>query len=189
MVRGAIVANVVRFLAAAWLVGVLSLALGVRASACSCVPQTGAQQAARADVVFGGTVTVIEPPITGLTFSSADPMSIRFSVDAVYKGDATRTYWVSSARSGASCGFEFLVGKRYMVFARLSGDRVETDLCSGTLQGGIDPASVGLPAGRAPRDDSPSTALIAVIAVTLAVASAAAIGATYRRRTTSVLPN
>ena len=156
------------------------------------MPQTGAQQAARADVVFGGTVTVIEPPITGLTFSSADPMSIRFSVDAVYKGDATRTYWVSSARSGASCGFEFLVGKRYMVFARMSGDRVETDLCSGTLQGGLDPASVALPAGHAPREDPPSTALIVVIVVivvTFATAAVAALGAAYRRKRRTTLRN
>jgi len=107
-------------------------------------------------------------------------------VDAVYKGDATRTYWVSSARSGASCGFEFLVGKRYMVFARVSGDRVETDLCSGTLQGGLDPASVALPAGHAPREDPPSTALIAVILISFATAAAAAIGAVYRGRKTSV---
>jgi hypothetical protein len=189
MVRGAIVTTVARFLALTVFAGALSLGLGLRASACSCVPQTGAQQAARADVVFGGTVTVIEPPITGLTFSSMDAMSIRFSVDAVYKGDATRTYWVSSARSGASCGFEFLVGKRYMVFARVSGDRVETDLCSGTLQGGRDPASVGLPAGRAPREDPPSTALIAVILATFATATTAAIGAAYRARTRAVPPS
>ena len=116
-------------------------------------------------------------------------MSIRFSVDAVYKGDATRTYWVSSARSGASCGFEFLVGKRYMVFARMSGDRVETDLCSGTLQGGLDPASVALPAGRAPREDPPSTALIVVIVVAFATAAVAALGSAYRRKRRTTLPN
>ena len=168
------------------LAGALSFGLGVRADACSCVPQTGAEQAARADVVFAGTVTVIEAPITGFTFSSMDPMSIRFAVDAVYKGEATRTYWVSSARSGASCGFEFLVGKRYMVFARVSGDRVETDLCSGTLQGGLDPASVALPAGHAPGEDPPSTALVAVILITIGTAAAAAIGAAYRGRKTSV---
>lgn len=186
MVRGAIVTNMVRFLAAAVLAATLSLGLGARASACSCVPQTGAQQTARADVVFRGTVTVIEPPITGFTFSSLDPMSIRFRVDAVYKGDAPRTFWVSTARWGASCGFEFTVGRDYTVFARVSGDRVETDLCSGTLQGGLDPASAALPAGRAPREDPPSAGLIAVIVVTFATAAAAGVGAAYRGRKMSV---
>ena len=186
MVRGAIVANVARFLAGAVLAGALSFGLGVRADACSCVQQSGTQQAARADVVFRGTVTVIEPPITGLMISSADPIGIRFAVDAVYKGEATRTYWVSTERSGASCGFDFLVGREYTVFAGVREDRVHTDICSGTIQGGRDPASIGLPAGRAPRDDPPSTALIAVILITFAAAAAAAIGAAYRGRRTSV---
>jgi len=183
---GAIVTKVLRFLAFAVFSGALSVGLGVRANACSCVQQTGAQQAARADVVFRGTVTVIEPPITGLVISSADPMSIRFAVEAVYKGDATRTYWVSTERSGASCGFDFLVGRQYTVFAGVREDRVHTDICSGTMQGGRDPASIGLPAGRAPREDPPSTALIAVILITFAAAAAAAIGAAYRGRKTSV---
>src|SRR5438876_1137050 len=143
MVRGAIVTNVMRFLAVAALAGAFWLDLGVHADACSCAQQGGAQQAARADVVFRGTVTVIEPPITGLVISSADPISIRFAVDAVYKGMATRTFWVSTERSDASCGFEFLVGRQYTVFARVSGDRVQTDICSGTLRGGLDPASAG----------------------------------------------
>ena len=186
MVRGAIVTNVVRLLAFAVLAGALSLGLGSRVDACSCVQQSGAQQAARADVVFRGTVTVIEPPITGLVISSADPISIRFAVDAVYKGVATRTFWVSIERSDASCGFEFLVGRQYTVFARVSGDRVQTDICSGTLRGGLDPASAGLPAGRAPLEDLPSTALIAVILVALGTTAAAALGAAYRGRKTSV---
>ena len=185
MVRGAIVISVVRLLAFAVLAGALSLGLGSRVDACSCVQQTAAQQGARADVVFRGTVTVIEPPITGLVISSADPISIRFAVDAVYKGVATRTFWVSTERSDASCGFELLVGRQYTVFARVSGDRVQTDICSGTLRGGLDPASVALPAGHAPREDPPSTALIAIIVVTLGAAAAAAIGA-YRGRKTSV---
>src|SRR2546427_7449129 len=86
MVRGAIVTNVVRLLAFAVVAGALSLGLGSHVDACSCVQQTAAQQGARADVVFRGTVTVVEPPITGLVISSADPISIRFAVDAVYKG-------------------------------------------------------------------------------------------------------
>jgi hypothetical protein len=186
MVRGAIVTKVARILAFAVLVGALSVGLGLRADACSCVQQSGAQQAARADVVFRGTVTVIEPPITGLMISSADPIGIRFAVDAVYKGDATRTYWISTERSGASCGFDFLVGREYTVFAAVRGDRLHTDICSGTMQGGRDPASIGLPAGRAPREDPPSTALIAVLLITLATAAAVAIGAAYRGRKTSV---
>jgi hypothetical protein len=185
MVRGAIVTKVARMLAFAVLVGALSVGLGLRADACSCVQQTGAEQAARAEVVFRGTVTVIEAPITGV-IGSADPMSIRFAVDAVYKGDPTRTYWVSTERSGASCGFDFLVGRAYTVFASVREDRVHTDICSGTMQGGRDPAAIGLPAGRAPREDPPSTALIVVILITFATAAAAAIGAAYRGRKTSV---
>ena len=186
MVRGAIVRKVVRLLAFAVVAAALSVGLGIRANARSCVQQTGAQQAARADLVFRGTVTVIEPPITGLVISSADPLSIRFAVDAVYKGDATRTYWVSTERSGASCGFDFLVGREYTVFAGVREDRVHTDICSGTMQGGRDPASIGLPAGRAPREDPPSTALIVVIAVTFG--TAAALGAAYRARKRTAPP-
>jgi hypothetical protein len=124
------------------------------ALACSCVPFTKAQVVENAAVIFTGVVTAESRQFTfGLacgTISSADPVTYAFDVQTVYKGDVTRAATVTTAMSGASCGYEFVVGKRYTVFATSANGKLETNLCRGNVGDAIDPADYGLAPGHAP---------------------------------------
>ena len=63
-----------------------------------------------------------------LSYSSADPVSVKFNVSRVWKGPRSDTITIKTVRSEASCGYEFEEGRRYIVFARNG----ETGLCSRT---------------------------------------------------------
>jgi len=124
------------------------------ALACSCVQSTKPQQATDAAMVFTGTVQSASGsflPVLTCSRSSADTVDYTLSVDTVYKGDVSRTVVVRTVVSGASCGYQFAVGKRYTVFATTTDGRMETNLCRGNFEGDIAPAEYGLAAGHAPR--------------------------------------
>lgn len=49
--------------------------------------------------------------------SSMDPVSVTFQVGSRWKGELGEKVTVTTASSGASCGFEFTKGERYIVYA------------------------------------------------------------------------
>ena len=140
-----------------WLVLLIGLTFVVNpgaVSACSCVPFSKPELVANAYVIFTGTVTGVGRGFAfglGCTVSSADPVSVTFDVESIYKGDAPRQVTVSTVASGASCGYEFVSGKRYTVFATGAVDKPETNLCRGNVEGAIAPSEYGLGPGRPPR--------------------------------------
>jgi hypothetical protein len=156
----------------------------VPAAACSCVGMSKTAYAGAAAVVFTGTVTRVDRPISLLTSSSSDPIQVQFAVDAVYKGDITRTTWVTTSGT-ASCGADYVIGRSYTVFpARVDG-RLDSGLCHGDVQGGIEPSAYGLPPGHAPTEGSSGEpGAFGSVAPFLAVAiiALASIGGVLRRR-------
>ncbi len=123
------------------------------ALACSCVPFTKPQLVENATVVFPGVVTGRSRQFSfGIpcSVSSADPVTFSIDVETVYKGDVPKTTTVTTVVGGASCGYEFVGGKRYTVFATASGGKIETNLCRGNVEGLIDPPAYGLGSGHAP---------------------------------------
>ena len=112
------------------------------AHACSCIPPRPPLEALeRADVVFAGDVVSISEP-KGLfgswLASSTDPVTVEFRVSAVWKGEIYETMVLETAWSSASCGFEFVQGEQYIVYAREGW----VSLCSRTKS--IDKASEDL---------------------------------------------
>ena len=123
------------------------------ALACTCAPFTKPQLVGNAYVIFTGTVTGTSrgfPFGLGCTASSADPVSIVFDVESVYKGHASPQVTVSTVVGGSSCGYAFQTGKRYTVFATGALDKPETNLCRGNVEGTIDPSEYGLGPARPP---------------------------------------
>jgi hypothetical protein len=114
------------------------------AYACSCAPPGSPQDALNdATAVFGGTVTAIEAPfgtpICKETFpfidvvvSSGDPVRVIFEVTDVWKGAVDRRVIVTTSRNGASCGYSFQVGERYLVYASSQSTELRASLCSRT---------------------------------------------------------
>ena len=131
-----------------------TLAVPVVASpcwACSCAStgdpaQDRRDHAENADLVFTGVAQrerVVDPhPDDGYT--GDESVYTRFRVRQTYKGHAGRWVTIRSNSSSAACGYDFQEGKRYTVFAYEHKDRFETNLCSGTKPGGINPHNYGL---------------------------------------------
>jgi hypothetical protein len=82
-------------------------------------------------VVFVGVVTRISTPLFGR--SSADPVSVSVDVVEAHKGAVRANVVVTTAISGASCGYPFVTGHRYLIFAREDDGRLRTGLCDGNL--------------------------------------------------------
>jgi hypothetical protein len=118
-----------------------------------------ADRVSAAEVVFVGTPTKGDKPQGGAV-SSADPVRWTFDVDAVHKGDVTRTVDVISALDSASCGIPFEVGRPYLVFGVLDDEAVTAGLCGGTER--LDQIPVddlaSLGSGTAPAAESPDRA-------------------------------
>jgi hypothetical protein len=113
--------------------------------ACSCVAQPPKAQADNADVIFTGRVIEAEDPFR---FSGPRVQAV-LAVEVLYKGEAGGEILVETYPGGsASCGLEFVQGKRFTVFAFLNErGRLETNICSASTTGSIDPARFGLPSG------------------------------------------
>ncbi len=110
----------------------------------------------QADLVFEGVALASQDPNTTATIiSSVDPITWTFSVEQVVKGSATATQQVTTARSDASCGFTFVVGHRYRVYARASATGFTTDLFSGTRE--ITDLSPTTTTGPSPTSPAPAT--------------------------------
>lgn len=162
-------------------------------SACTCAMTTRAQATANADVVFKGTVVGEEDPDGGGPYiSSGRDVFYAFDVDEVVKGAADDPAQVVTAAEGASCGADFVVGRRYLVFADRDGERLTSSLCSGNDRLPALPAAAGdqtesaMPdplLGDIPADDDrrPMLAILGAFAVAGGVV-AIAIGRVRQRR-------
>ncbi len=99
--------------------------------ACSC-PEPGPplEEREKATTVFRGeVVSVREFPILFGIWGSRDPTTIKFKVQTAWKGAAYPTRYVTTARSGASCGYPFVAGTEYVVYSQRGW---QVSLCSRT---------------------------------------------------------
>lgn len=104
--------------------------------ACSCVvPAEPLEALETSSAVFTGKVVDIKEP-KGTIISSADPVKVTFEVDSSWKGVKGDKVTLSTALSSASCGFEFVKGESYIVYAYANGegetDKLVASLCSRT---------------------------------------------------------
>jgi hypothetical protein len=99
---------------------------GGAAHACSCVATPTPTDLQFVDTVFAGTVTKVGEWQPGT--SSGTPITVEVDVDHVWLGDVDAKTQVQTAAHGASCGYSFEVGVRYLIYAN-SG---EVNICSPT---------------------------------------------------------
>ena len=109
------------------------------ADACTCLSSGPACQAFwTTDVAFDGTVVKIDPTSRDETFSDrtfqVTEFVVTLQVRQSWKGVEGETVQVTTSGSGASCGFNFKMGGRYLVFASRGGSdsRPRVSLCSFT---------------------------------------------------------
>ncbi|HEU5107484.1 MAG TPA: hypothetical protein VFT95_02815, partial [Micromonosporaceae bacterium] len=101
--------------------------------ACDCQSATEAEYIQRADLAFEGVVVDVDEPF--LPSSDASPVTVRFRVEAVAKGTPGTRVALRTGMDEASCGFVFVPGHRYRVYA--VGEL--TGLCAGNRDLGAAP--------------------------------------------------
>ncbi len=123
------------------------LLLSNNAYGCSCMGgETPCQAFGRATAVFVGTVTGVRTAqqpqarnreeLDKLRRAEIDwtPRTFKFSVELAFLGVDGTEVEVATGRGGGDCGFDFVPGKRYLVYAYRStqGNRLATGICSRT---------------------------------------------------------
>jgi hypothetical protein len=96
--------------------------------ACSCAPkQPISVSLARSDaVVYGRCIT--------FSVKSEHERVARFEILKTFKGDAeVKVLDVTTGESGASCGFDFVAGRYYVVYMRILDGVARTSICSRTM--------------------------------------------------------
>lgn len=111
------------------LIGLASFSQSSEARACSCMKLTPAEGLSSAYAVFIGEVTKIEPN----TATKFGGIEITLRVSKVWKGEVGEQVKVRTAGTSAACGYRFVEGERYLVYAdRDEADPMRVSLCSRT---------------------------------------------------------
>ena len=129
--------------------------------ACKCAqPGTPSEELEEFSAVFAGRVVSVqhsyEPNATSV--SPEDRTTVGFEVNAVWKGLVREEIDITTPPTGGSCGFNFIEGEEYIVYAYDSGyadGGYTVGICSRTAL--LDQAQADIDAlgeGNAPRDES-----------------------------------
>ncbi|MDQ0417357.1 hypothetical protein J2Z48_001530 [Croceifilum oryzae] len=98
---------------------------GLDVQACSCVPLGDPiKEADKSSAVFVGQVVKLE--------DDANQHIATLHVSKRWKGELDPELTVYTALSGAACGFEFEMGKEYLVYATKENGHLTTTICSRT---------------------------------------------------------
>ncbi len=105
----------------------------INALACSCVPQESEsiekqvkEAYTNSTAVFvGEVVEVIEKPDTFNT-------EVKFKNVKSWKNEFKDTVSITTGRGGGDCGYEFEVGKKYLVYADGDKNKLSTNICTRT---------------------------------------------------------
>lgn len=177
------------WLAISILISSSALLFPAPAAACSCVdPGSVEESQVRSDAIFEGTVTSVKSSTGLLSSSSAKAVKASFQVNEVWKGLVTPTIEIITTGGSDSCGYEFVEGERYLVYATATGKALEVNLCSKTvLHSKADEQFIALGSGSLPpqpsleeqlTNDAFTRNLIIILSVIVAASSAILL---YRR--------
>ncbi len=110
----------------------LGLMIPSSGKCCSCGQVSVLKSFESSDCVFVGTmVQKVDPHKDDQILSSGDLVEYTFAVDFSWKAADLALVVIQSARSGVSCGYNFLEGRRYVVFASERRGVLMTGMCSG----------------------------------------------------------
>lgn len=110
-----------------FLLAVPALLVGPWLLACDCAPPPAPKKAlAGAEAVFLAEVVEVE--------TKGQTRTVRLKVEKWWKGGSAVELTVSTAKSGASCGYGFEKGKKYLVYAHREAKQkvLRVSLCSRT---------------------------------------------------------
>lgn len=109
-----------------------------QAFACKCAePGTPTEEIGKFDAVFSGTVFLVQHSydLEGKPVTPEDRSTIGFEVGTVWKGAIHEVTYITTPPTGGSCGYTFVEGEEYIVYASDShygDDSYTVSICSRT---------------------------------------------------------
>lgn len=109
-------------------------------SACSCMIndkplKTQVKKAYKdSTAIFSGEVVEITGPAADEYF-----VTVKFRVEASWKGETDTEVTITTASQGSMCGYQFEVGKKYIVYTYGQIDELSTNNCTRTTFAGDNP--------------------------------------------------
>ena len=102
------------------------------AQACTCAPNGSPQESlAKASAVFAGRV--VDSGFLGKVASAIFPdVKLKFEVSEFWKGPVSSMVVLSTPADSASCGYKFVRGEEYLVYAFGTGNNLNTSICTRT---------------------------------------------------------
>jgi hypothetical protein len=119
-----------------WLTLVLVFLVHGMCQACSCAGGSGpaCEEAWKpyTQAVFLGKVTSIHSGFQSMWFGKMPEYSVEIEVEEAYLGISGKTVMVRTPKDGSACGYPFIEGERYIVFASKTALGLSVVLCSRT---------------------------------------------------------
>lgn len=114
---------------------IVTLASAARAEACMCAgPASACAAFGNASAVFAGTVIEIKSNPRDEAAGGDATRRVTFAVDEAFSGVGGAEASVSTGLGGGDCGYPFVRGASYLVYARVRQDgRLHTGICTRTM--------------------------------------------------------
>ena len=193
-VASAVVVSLALTMSFAWF-----LASPGQVHACKCaVPGTPAEELEKFSAVFAGRVVSVRHSydLNAASYTPDDRTTVAFEVSAVWKGTVHEDMSITTPPTGGSCGFAFVEGEEYVVYADDSAyddDGYTTGICSRTAllsqaqadldelgEGRAPEAGQGGPTPEQPPDSAVGSSWIVIVAAAAAILAVGGM-AMYRR--------
>ena len=186
-------------------VSVVSLALMVsvlwllgdpgQVHACKCAePGSPSEELEKFAAVFAGRVVSIDHSVDpeAASYSPEDRTTVGFEVSAVWKGTVHEDMYITTPPTGGSCGFTFIDGEEYIVYA---DGGYTVGICSRTAllgqaqadldelgEGHTPTAVTGVPAPEQPQDMVAGRTWVIILAVAAVVVAVGIVAYARARR-------
>jgi len=106
-------------------------------SACSCMMESTKSISKKVKEAFTQSSAVFYGEVLEVN-RQENSVSVKFRVSSSWKGKFSGEVIVQTAENSAMCGYNFEIGKRYLVYANGESDKFQTNICTRTAVGNAD---------------------------------------------------
>lgn len=110
---------------------VVTFASVENALACSCLASQESETR-QIEGAFNGSEAIFAGEVVEVKGAGDNNLAVKFKVKKIWKGSAVKEITINTAENSAMCGYNFEVGKQYLVYANAAGDKFSTTDCSRT---------------------------------------------------------
>lgn len=110
---------------------VVMFASAESALACSCMASPDPEKK-QIETAYAGSEAIFAGEVLEVKEAGEHGLAVKIKVSKTWKGSAAQEITVTTMQNSAMCGYHFEVGKKYLVYANASAEKLSTNNCSRT---------------------------------------------------------